>query len=58
MHIDQDVLVEGKRLTDKRKSELANQTPHQTPDRHNNFQPSEETCLEQVMGVILRDKKA
>ena len=32
LRIDQDVLVEEKRLTDKRKSELANQTLHQTPD--------------------------
>ncbi|MCP4578322.1 MAG: hypothetical protein GY846_18785 [Deltaproteobacteria bacterium] len=31
LRIDQDVLVEEKRLTDKRKSELANQTLHQTP---------------------------
>ena len=31
LRIDQDVLLEEKRLTDKRKSEVANQTLHQTP---------------------------
>ncbi len=32
MHIELDVLMVGKRLTDKRESDLANQALHQTPD--------------------------
>lgn len=32
MHINLDVLIVGKRLTDKRESDLADPTLHQTPD--------------------------
>ena len=39
-------------------SQLERFPHHKHIERQNNLQPSEETCLEEVMEMILRDKKA